>query len=181
MISALTSLDPSTIFFWLLSTALLVSAAGVAFLPNIVYSTFSLLGTLSAVAGLYLWLGADLLGAAQLLIYVGGVLVLLLFAVLLTQRIANVRVSNLSAAIQVGVPACVAVTALVVKVVWLAPWPKPPADALAYAPTAARLGDALLREYLLPFELVSFVLLVTLVGTMVVARRAITAHPGTEP
>lgn len=172
--------DPSAVFFWLLSAALLVSASGVAFLPSIVYSGFSLLGTLSAAAGLYLWLGADLLGVAQLLIYVGGVLVLLLFAVLLTSRIADVRVSNLSVAIQVGVPACVAVVALVVKIVWLAPWPAAPADAQAYAPTAARLGDALLREYLLPFELISFVLLVALVGTMVVARRALARPEATS-
>jgi NAD(P)H-quinone oxidoreductase subunit 6 len=177
MSAALTALDPATIFFWLLSASLLLSAAGVAFLPHIVYSAFALLGALASVAGLYLWLGADLLGVAQLLVYVGGVLVLLLFAVLLTSRIADVRVSNLSAAVQVGVPVAVALVALVCKTIWLAPWPAAAEGAARHAPTTARLGDALLREHLLPFELVSFVLLVVLAGTMAVARRAIATAP----
>lgn len=177
--SALVDLvSPEVAFFYLLAAAAVVSAAGVAFLRNIVYSSFSLLGTLAAVAGLYLWLGADLLGVAQLIIYVGGVMVLLLFAVLLTHRISDVRVSNLAMGVQVGVPAAVAFTALCCKVVWLAPWPVAPESATIWSPTTARLGDALLREYVLPFELLSVVLLVTLVGAMVVARRAIEATPG---
>ena len=175
--SVLASISPSAIFFYLLAIALLLSAAGVAFLRNIVYSSFSLLGALASVAGLYLWLGADFVGIAQLIIYVGGVLVLLLFAVLLTNRISDVRVSNLTVGVQVGVPTAVAFSALLVKTIWLAPWPEAGPDAALYAPTTTRLGDALLREYVFVFELSSFVLLVALIGAMVVARRAIAVGP----
>src|SRR5436309_4446362 len=74
----------------------IASAAAVAFSSNIVYSAFSLMGTLFGVAALYVFLAADFVAAAQVLIYIGGILVLILFAVMLTHRIANVQVSNRS-------------------------------------------------------------------------------------
>src|SRR5260221_12086419 len=97
MVASLASqLQPGTIFFYLLAGVVVVSGAGLAVAPNILYSAFSLLGTLAGVAGLYLYLGADFVGIAQLLIYVGGILVLILFAVLLTNRIGEMNITNLS-------------------------------------------------------------------------------------
>ena len=66
----------------------------VAFSRNIVYSTFSLLGAFMGVVGIYILLAADFVAMVQLLVYVGGILVLTLFAVMLTQGIADVTVSN---------------------------------------------------------------------------------------
>jgi NADH-quinone oxidoreductase subunit J len=162
-------ISPGALFFYLLASVVLVSAAGVALARNILYSAFALLGTLAGVAGLYLYLGADFLGIAQLLIYVGGILVLILFAVLLTNRIGELRITNVSAGLMVGAPTAIAVMALIVKVALTTPWPT--TEAVAY-PTTARLGEAFLREYLMPFELLSLVLLMALVGAMVIARRA---------
>src|SRR5712692_4094091 len=112
----LAQLQPGAIFFYLLSAVIVISAAGVALAPNILYSAFALLGTLGGVAGLYLFLGADFVGIAQLLIYVGGILVLILFAVLLTNRIGDVNATNLSAGLMITVPSAVAVIAVLVKV-----------------------------------------------------------------
>jgi NAD(P)H-quinone oxidoreductase subunit 6 len=165
----LTSLSPQAIFFYLLSTVVVLSAAGVALAPNILYSAFALLGTLGGVAGLYLYLGADFVGIAQLLIYVGGILVLILFAVLLTNRIGDVNATNLSAGLIVGAPAAIAVIAMVARLALQTAWPLTEAVS---TPTTARLGDAFLREYLMPFEFASLVLLMALVGAMVIARRA---------
>ncbi len=155
--------------FAALALLTLVSALGVALARNILYSAFSLLGTLGGVAGLYLYLGADFLGVAQLIIYVGGILVLILFAVLLTNRIGEVGISNLSAGVAVAAPPAVAVLALTTRVALRTPWPATEAVA---APVTARLGDAFLQEYLMPFELASLILLMALVGAMVIARRA---------
>src|SRR5262245_13800338 len=165
----LTQLSPGAVFFYLLATVAVVSAAGVALAPNILYSAFALLGTLGSVAGLYLYLGADFLGIAQLLIYVGGILVLILFAVLLTNRIGDMNITNLSAGLMIGAPAAIAVIALTAKMSLGTNWPVTEAVA---APTVQRLGDSFLREYLLPFEFASLVLLMALVGAMVIARRA---------
>ena len=165
----MSAMVPEAFFFYLLATVVVVSALGVALARNILYSAFALLGTLAGVAGLYLYLGADFLGVAQLLIYIGGILVLILFAVLLTNRIGEVRISNVSAGLMVGAPPAIAVMALCARAALTTPWPT--TEALA-APTTARLGDAFLRELLLPFELASLVLLLALVGAMVIARRA---------
>src|SRR6476659_7712577 len=169
MMSMIAALQPGTVFFYLLATVVVVSAAGVALAPNILYSAFALLGSLGGVAGLYLYMGADFLGIAQLLIYVGGILVLILFAVLLTNRIGEMNITNLSAGLMIGIPAAVAVIALVVKMCLQTPWP---VTEVVPAPTVARLGDAFLKEWLMPFEFASLVLLMALVGAMVIARRA---------
>ncbi|MDB4969194.1 MAG: NADH-ubiquinone/plastoquinone oxidoreductase chain 6 [Myxococcales bacterium] len=165
----MSAFNPGAFFFYLLAGVTVISAAGVALARNILYSAFALLGTLAGVAGLYLFLGADFLGVAQLLIYIGGILVLILFAVLLTNRIGEVRISNVSSGLIVGAPPAVAVMALCVRVALRTPWPLTEA---VPAPTTARLGEAFLQELLLPFEFVSLVLLMALVGAMVIARRA---------
>src|SRR2546423_1726719 len=162
-------MTPAAFFFYLLASVVVVSAAGVALARNILYSAFALLGTLAGVGGLYLYMGADFLGVAQLLIYIGGVLVLILFAVLLTNRIGDVRITNASTGVMLGAPPAIAIMALCARVAVRTPWPTSEA---VPAPLTARLGDAFLHELLLPFEFVSLVLLMALVGAMVIARRA---------
>jgi NAD(P)H-quinone oxidoreductase subunit 6 len=157
-----------TFVFYGLAALIVGGAGGVAFSRNILHAAFLLLLTLSGTAGLYFFLGADFVGVAQILIYVGGILVLLLFAVLLTNRIGDVKVSNRTFGYGVTVPIALLVGAFLVSAMSLAAWPRTEAVA---APTTARLGDAFLREFLLPFELVSLVLLMALVGAMVIARR----------
>src|ERR1700678_4630022 len=70
------------------------SAMLVAFSRNIVYSTFALLGAFMGVVGIYILLAADFVAMVQLLVYVGGILVLTIFAVMLTAGIAVATVSN---------------------------------------------------------------------------------------
>jgi NAD(P)H-quinone oxidoreductase subunit 6 len=167
-----------TLIFYGLAALVLLCGGVVALSRNMLHAAFALLGTLAGVAGLYMFLGADFLGLAQLLIYVGGILVLLLFAVLLTARIGDVSASNRSLGLGAGVPVALAVTAGLVLIATRTPWVTTPAVAL---PTTARLGDAFLREYLLPFELISIVLLAALVGAMVLARRAVNPPPSPPP
>jgi NADH-quinone oxidoreductase subunit J len=171
-------MQASTLVFYLLAAIVVLSALWVVFARNVLHSGFLLLGTLGGMAGLYLWLGADFVGMTQLLIYCGGILVLILFAVLLTSRIGDVRVSNLSIGRFGAAVPVVAFAGLLGFLLVTAPWKTVPE--VVTAPTTARLGDAFLREYLLPFELASVVLLVALVGAMVIARRA-ARHAGPEP
>ncbi|MHC5210383.1 MAG: NADH-quinone oxidoreductase subunit J family protein [Planctomycetota bacterium] len=144
-----------------------------AFHRNIVHSVFALVGTLFGVGGLYWTLGADFLGATQLLVYVGGVTVLLLFAVMLTTR-ESARVSiarNLVMAPVVGFLGYTVLQAyLGVQAVLAGTGHVPEADP---APTTDAIGTLLLERegYLLPFEAVSVLLLVVLVGAVTLARR----------
>ena len=166
--------SPGTLVFYGLAALALVNAGLVAFSRNILHAALGLLVTLLAVAGLYLWLGADFLGVTQLLIYVGGILVLILFAVLFTTRIGQVRITNASAPRIGGAVVAALVAGGLGYVGVTTPWRLTEAVA---APTTARIGDGFLREYLLPFELVSLVLLLALVGATVLARRAVREPP----
>lgn len=159
----------SVALFYAFAAFTVVCAAGVAFSRNIVYSAFALLGTLFGVAALYVFLGADFVAGAQFLIYIGGVLVLILFAVMLTHRIAEVAGSNRAAGqgaafVVVGVAA-----AIVGRAIFTSRWPV--VEALPDTPTTHAIGDGFLGPYVLPFELASFVLLAVLVGAIVVSRK----------
>jgi len=164
-------MDVSTAVFYLIALITVVSAGMVAFSRNIIYSAFSLLGTFMGVAGLYVFLGADFVAAVQLLIYVGGILVLILFAVMLTHRITDVAITNRAAG---RIPALLVVTLLLVMLIQIVketPWVK--TQEVTYAATAAKIGDSFLYEYLLPFEVASLVLLGAMIGAVVLSRKEI--------
>ena len=161
-----TSISESLAFYLL--AALTVAGAGmVAFSRNILHSAFALLAAFLGVAGLYVLLAADLLAVVQLLVYAGGVLVLILFAVMLTARIDAANVSNPTLGVAGGLLALVAVCGPMAWVAWNFEWPERIA---AVEPTTARIGAALLGPYVLPFEIVSVLLVAALVGAVTLAR-----------
>lgn len=158
-----------SLLFYLTAGFTSLCALGVAWSRNVVYSAFFLMGTLFGVAGLYAFLAADFVAAVQVLVYVGGILVLTLFAIVLTQQIDDVQISNrsvgrLPALGLVGVLA-VAMTIAVVRAPWKTVEPAPG------TPTTQAIGNAFLETYLLPFELASIVLLVALIGAIVLSRK----------
>lgn len=164
-------MDVSTAVFYLIALITVVSAGMVALSRNIIYSAFSLLGTFMGVAGIYVFLGADFVAAVQVLIYVGGILVLILFAVMLTHRITDVEITNRAAG---RIPALLVVGVFVYLLIQTAketPWVK--AKEVVYAATTAKIGDAFLYDYLLPFELASLVLLAAMIGAVVLSRKEI--------
>lgn len=154
--------------------ALAVGCALLAlFHRSVVHSAFALLGTLLGVAGLYLMLGADFLAMTQVLIYAGGILVLILFGLMLTPSDpGELRLLRVFGGI-----ALVGGVALVVawKLAGVARWagvanlPEP-------APTTTQIGLEFLRRdsWLLPFEFASIILLAALVGAVFIARRRFT-------
>lgn len=152
--------------------ALTVAACAlIAFSKNLVYSAFSLLGAFAGVAGLMILLGADFLGIIQILVYVGGILVLYLFAVLMTAGISDVKLSNPVASVKVAVPALLLLIILLGKLIYSTKWFV--AEQTPVAPTTSAIGEALLTNYLLPFELISILLLAALVGAVAAARREV--------
>lgn len=162
---------PSDLIFYALAGLAMASSVGVAFSRNVIYSALSLLGALLGTAALYIYLSADYVAITQLLIYVGGVLVLILFAVMLTTNVGDKRHSNPSVGVAPGLGLLCALLAMLGYVAAKAPWKV--STPVALKETAATLGDAFLGQYLLPFEVSSLLLLATLVGAVVVARKEI--------
>jgi len=157
------------IVFCLLALLTLASAGIVAFSRSIVHSAFALLGTFMGVAGLYACLSADFLAVVQLLVYVGGILVVILFAVMLTGKIGEVRVTNRSAGVLAGAALLLAVLAGLVFVAVRTPWKV--AQTPDVAGTTATLGNALLGQSVLPFEVASLVLVAVLIGAVTLIRK----------
>jgi NADH:ubiquinone oxidoreductase subunit 6 (subunit J) len=155
--------------FYGLAGLTLASAAGVVLARSLIVSAFALLTTFLGVAGIYLLLGADFLAGTQLLIYVGGILILLLFGVMLTHKLYDLEIKSErtqllpSLIVTLGIFAVLTLTALHTE------WPvgpgRPP------APTTAAIGREFLTNYLLPFEVASILLLVALMGAALIVRR----------
>lgn len=154
--------------FYLVAALTVGSACMVAFSRNIVYSTFALLGAFMGVVGVYVMLAADFVAMVQLLVYVGGILVLTIFAVMLTQGIADVTVSNRAVGAAPALITAGGAGAVMLYAILKTPW-RQSAPAAA-APTTYGIGRAFLGEYLLPFEVASLVLLAALIGAIVISR-----------
>ena len=160
-----------TVVFYALALLTVAAGLGVVFTTNVVHSALALMGTLLGVAGMFVLLGADFLGVVQLLVYVGGILVLTLFAVMLTSRV-DVRVSNRAVGRLPALVVTVAVLGAMVRAVTATTWVT--TEPSAPAPTIYGVGNAFLGTYVLPFEVASLVLLVALIGAVVISRKEVT-------
>jgi NADH-quinone oxidoreductase subunit J len=168
----LSSLQLFDIIFYFFAFITIVSAAIVVFSKNIVHSAFSLMFTFFGVAGLYVMLNADFIAVTQVLVYVGGILVLILFGVMLTTKVINVEMKTGTLHV---LPASILVAVLagtLCGIFWITDWAAPPATNAEVPPTSAvGIGRALMTTYLLPFEVASVVLLVAMLGAAMIARR----------
>ena len=157
--------------FGLLATLVIGTALGVVLLSNIVYSAFLLGGVFLSISGLYVLLNAGFVAAAQILIYVGAVNVLILFGIMLVnknQPFSPVSRGWIRLLATGGV--CLGLFALLATVVFGTSWQISSAIPAGDQATVL-IGIHLFSDFLLPFELASVLLLMALVGAIVLARR----------
>lgn len=157
------------LIFYLFAAITVLSAFFVVTNRNIVYSAFFLLFTFFGVAGIYVLLGADFVAIVQLIIYVGGILILLLFGVMLTNKITNVEIKSGTINIYPAVIGVGLLTGSLIAALINASWKSYPTE--APLPTTSALGTMLLQEYTLVFELLGIILLIALIGAASIARR----------
>jgi len=168
----------ATVVFYAAAAVVLAGAIGVLTLKNPVHAALSLLATFLAVAALFVLQHAEFLAAVQILIYAGGVMVLFLFVIMLV-NVASLP--NEPQYLRRLAPAAMVVGATLAVLVAAGIWSVAAAgpvdlDALrsvegqALGNTEA-VGWSLYREYLLPFEVVSVVLLVAMIGAIVMGRK----------
>lgn len=166
--------DPFTTFvgtlaFWISAIASIVAAYMMVFsIRNLIRAALALTTVLGGVALMYALLGADFLAVAQLVVYVGAIMVLIIFAIFMTPGQIDVpglvgqgqRLGALLVSVAVG--------AVSVYVVITTPWRT--RDTLLDIPTAESIGGLMLTRYVLPFEIASLLLTVALIGAIVIAR-----------
>jgi NADH-quinone oxidoreductase subunit J len=156
--------------FYLFAAMAGLSAMGLVVSRNIVRSAVCLLFTLTGVAGLYFLLGAEFLAAVQLVVYAGGTLILIIFGVMLTSKSPFSRFEpKMVEVVLATVLASVLLISLVLAIrsYGFNTLPEPP-EGERYPIT--QLGQALLGDYLLPFEIVSVLLLVVMIGAAYLAK-----------
>jgi NAD(P)H-quinone oxidoreductase subunit 6 len=159
------------ICFLVLSAAITVGAVGVVLLPNIVYAAFLLGGVFLSVAGLYLLLNASFVAAAQVLVYVGAVNVLILFAIMLVNKKESLAaIEGLLVRRLLSAAVCGGLFLLLLRVAFITPWALPGPVPVGEEATL-RIGEHFFSDYLLPFELASVLLLMAMIGAIVLARR----------
>ena len=154
--------------FWVFAILTVGSAAVVVSARSLIYSAFALLFTFFGVAGLYVLLGADFLAAAQLLVYVGGILVLLLFGVMLTHRIYDLDLRTEKTQLGPGLIVAAGIFIIFTNAAVITEWPTVTREP---SPTTQEIGRLFLGEYLLAFEAASVLLLVALIGAAMIVRR----------
>ncbi len=145
-------------------------ALGCVFAANIVRMAMCLLGALGGVALLYFLMSAGFLGVIQLIVYAGGTLVVIVFGIMLTSRMAGPRLKPRGVEIAAGAVVCLLLLAGLTGLLLHAKWtPATPASA-GSPPTVSGIGAALLGQYLVPFELVSVLLLAVMIGAAYLAQ-----------
>ena len=159
----------TSFIFWIVALVTVASAATVVFSKNLIYSAVALLFTLSGVAGLYVFLWADFIAVTQILIYVGGILVLIIFGIMLTHRITNVRLSHSSIQQGVGGTIVLVIFLGLTSMILKAPWYR--ATAVEPQEPVRQIGRLLMIDYLLPFEVASVLLLAALIGAALLSRK----------
>jgi NAD(P)H-quinone oxidoreductase subunit 6 len=157
--------------FGILSLLMLGAALGVVLFANIVYSAFLLGGVFVSMSGIYILLNADFVSAAQILVYVGAVNVLILFAIMLVNKredfkpLKNSWVRQGSTAL-----VCAGLFALLSTVSIATPWAISTTE-IPQASSIVRIAKHFFTDFLLPFELASVLLLMSMVGAIILARR----------
>jgi len=155
--------------FYILAIVAAVSGLLVVTLKNIFHSALFLVLTLFSIAGIYILLGAEFLAGVQVLIYVGAITILMIFAIMLTYQLSSKSIRQVNE----QVPWAIIIVAMffgmsllaVIKTAW------PISDSSLPESNTLELGRQLLSTYVIPFEVVSIVLLVALIGAIIISRR----------
>lgn len=162
-------MDTSALAFYSLAFIVIAASIFVVTARNIFHSAVYLIVALFGVAGLFVLLNAFFLAAAQVLIYVGAISILMIFAVMLTARIADSTVRHTNEQVATGLLVALGLLAVMLYSFWESPFD------VAAVPVAegagATLGRLLLTDFVLPFEVVSVLLLAALIGAVVIARK----------
>ena len=155
---------------YLLMAVSVAAAIAVVTLPNILHAALCFVITLLGVAGIYLALHAEFIAVVQILLYVGAVMTLVIFAIMMTQHITDKSIAQKN---QLGLPAFAAAMvffAALSQLIFQTKWPVKP-ETVAARIGVFEIGQSLMGKYVFPFEVISVLLIAALVGAIVIARK----------
>lgn len=156
----------TVIAFWILAAMTVGAAVGVAAVRNLIHAVALLIVTFAGLAGLYITLSADFIAVVQVLIYIGAIAILIIFAIVLTPRASRLNQEGFMLLPALALAALVAGT--MIFVAFDTSWAI--SDRSGFEGTATTIGDLLLDKYALPFEIASVLLLSAIVGAILLVR-----------
>ena len=161
-------MNGEAIGFWSLAVVLVVSALAVVTSPNLFHAVLWLALALTGTAGMFVLLNAEFLAAVQLLLYAGGVVTIVVFAIVVTERLVGERITQTNRRIAGGAIVSAALLALFVNSIWQQPlgFTKPPMA----GDLTRTIGERVLTQFVLPFELLAMLMLAALLSAIYFAR-----------
>ena len=160
----------STILFYFFELLVAISAVAILFTRNVLYAALLLIICLLALAGIYIMTGAEFLAISQILIYAGGVLVLIIFGIMLTGRVAGKPLEADSKNIFIGTLVGLGFLLLLTYAINLTSFNfLPPPSDNDQQHHIEKIGVLMMSDYVAPFELAGILLLISLIGAAVIA------------
>jgi NADH-quinone oxidoreductase subunit J len=161
-------LTPEIAAFWILSVMLVGSALAVVLSKNLFHAVLWLALALTGTAGVFLLLNAEFIAAVQLLLYAGGIITIVVFAIVVTERLIGERLSQTTRGIGSGALASAVLLGIIVNTIMqrpLAVTPLPQVTDLTRV-----IGIEVMKTYVLPFELLALLMLAAMLGALYFAR-----------
>jgi NADH-quinone oxidoreductase subunit J len=162
-------MDLYVLFFYFFALLTVISAFVVVFARNIVHAAFALMFTFFGVAALYVLLYADFVAVTQLLVYVGGILVLIIFGVMLTTRMFSVEMKTGTLNILPATIFTAILAGMLIFVFYVTDWGVVPDQ--EFDTTVYGIGTLLVNEFILPMQVAGVLLLVAMIGAVMMAAR----------
>ena len=162
-------MTPQIAVFLILAAVTVAGAVSLILQRHPIHSALSLIVVMVALAGLYLLQGAEFIAAVQIIVYGGAIMVLFVFVIMLLNAGEEERTNLSRMARFVGVP--LGVVFLIEVAYWIARATSHMTQSSPQAVSTRDLSKLLFREYVFPFELTSFLILIALLGALVLARR----------
>jgi NADH-quinone oxidoreductase subunit J len=158
----------SDVAFWVLSVLLVGSALAVVLSKNLFHAVLWLALALTGTAGIFLLLNAEFLAAVQLLLYAGGIITIVVFAIVVTERLVGERLSQTNRGVVSGALVAIALLVVIVNTLMQRELPSTPLPQLS--DITRLMGQQVLTTFVLPFELLALLMLVAMLGAIYFAR-----------
>jgi NADH-quinone oxidoreductase subunit J len=165
-------MNATVVIFFVLAIVAVVGAVSLIIQRHPIHSALSLIVVMVALAGLYLLMGAEFVAAVQIIVYGGAIMVLFIFVIMLLNAGVEERTNFSKLALYAGIPLAVAVTGLIAAALINSKTTAalPPAAPITLTSTRT-LSTLLFTDFVYPFELTSFLILVAILGALVLAQR----------
>ena len=158
----------SALAFWVLSVLLVGSALAVVLSKNLFHAVLWLALALTGTAGIFLLLNAEFLAAVQLLLYAGGIITVVVFAIVVTERLIGERLSQTNRGVVSGALVAIGLLAIIVSTLMQRELPSTPLPQLS--DLTRLVGEQVLTTFVLPFELLALLMLAAMLGAIYFAR-----------